>query len=180
MPGALIRTAVVIVLLLCGAGAARVYTSAGAQAQDNILPALLTEVRGLRAAMEQMAAAGPRVQLALGRLQLQEQRVNTLIRRLEETRSRLASAQREVVRHEDQLKTFEAALREGTPETRPDGVELQNMLQMFKREMAHANADVQRLTGEEAALVGDIAIEQGRWTEINQRVEELERSLGRR
>ena len=54
--------------------------------------ALLTEVRGLRHAMEQMAAAGPRVQLALGRLQLQEQRVNTLVRRLETVRDALSAA----------------------------------------------------------------------------------------
>ena len=38
------------------------------QPQEEDLPALLVEVRGLRAAMEQMASAGPRVQLALGRV----------------------------------------------------------------------------------------------------------------
>ncbi len=57
-----------------------------AQGQD-VLPALLVEVRGLRAAMEAMASSGPRVQLALGRLQLQEQRVNNLLRRLETARA---------------------------------------------------------------------------------------------
>ena len=41
------------------------------------MPALLTEVRGLRVAMEQMTSAGARVQLALGRLQLQESRLNS-------------------------------------------------------------------------------------------------------
>ena len=61
--------------------------------QADVLPALLVEVRGLRAAMEQMAAAGPRVQLALGRVQLQEQRINNLIRRLDEVRVTLAAAQ---------------------------------------------------------------------------------------
>src|SRR3954465_8684292 len=33
--------------------------------REDVLAALLIEVRGLRVAMEQMAAAGPRVQLAL-------------------------------------------------------------------------------------------------------------------
>ena len=51
------------------------------------MSALLTEVRGLRQALEEMGTAGPRVQLALGRLQLQEQRVNTAIRRLESIRA---------------------------------------------------------------------------------------------
>jgi hypothetical protein len=153
--------------------------SAAAQSPD-ILPALLTEVRGLRTAMEQMAAAGPRVQLALGRLQLQEQRVNTLVRRLDETRVRLASAQRELVQHEEQVKRFELALREGSPEARQEAEHLENMTAIFKRQLAQGNADVQRLTAEEAVILADIASEQGRWTEINQRVEELERLLDRR
>src|SRR4051812_2411005 len=72
-------------------GAADQPRPAGAQA--DVLPALLVEVRGLRAAMEQMAAAGPRVQLALGRVQLQEQRINNLIRRLDEVRVTVTAAQ---------------------------------------------------------------------------------------
>jgi hypothetical protein len=54
------------------------------------------------------------------------------------------------------------------------------MLAMFKRQFAQAQADVQRLTAEESGLMTDIAAEQGRWTEINQRLEELERTLERR
>ena len=176
----LIQTAAMIVLLLCGAGAARVYTSAGAPAQDGILPALLTEVRGLRAAMEQMAAAGPRVQLALGRLQLQEQRVNTLVRRLDETRAALSAARERVAQHEDQSKMFEAITKEGSAEGRQAAEQIQHMFAGSKRQMEQANADLQRLTAEEAVLLADIATEQGRWAEINQRVEELEQALGRR
>ena len=74
-------------------GGLSAQASQASQGQD-VLPALLVEVRGLRAAMEQMASAGPRVQLALGRLQLQEQRVNNLLRRLETARGSLAAAQR--------------------------------------------------------------------------------------
>jgi len=59
----------------------------------DVLPTLLIEVRDLRGAMEEMAAAGPRVQLALGRVQLQEQRINTLIRRLDEAHGAVAVAQ---------------------------------------------------------------------------------------
>ena len=50
--------------------AAQVASRTSSSPQEDVLPALLTEVRGLRAAMEQMASAGPRVQLALGRVQL--------------------------------------------------------------------------------------------------------------
>ncbi len=40
---------------------------------QDTLGALLVEVRGLRSAIEQMASVGPSIQLAMGRLQLQEQ-----------------------------------------------------------------------------------------------------------
>ena len=78
---------------------------------QDVLPALLLEVRGLRAAMEQMAAAGPRVQLALGRVQLQEQRINNLIRRLDEVRATLGGAQTNYDRLRRDSRILEEALR---------------------------------------------------------------------
>jgi hypothetical protein len=39
---------------------------------------------------------------------------------------------------------------------------------------------VQRLLTEESLLTQDISSEQNRWTEFNQRLEELERALARR
>lgn len=143
-----------------------------------VLAALLVEVRGLRAAIEQMASAGPRVQLALGRLQLQEQRVNTLVRRLEEVRSRLAQAQKEFEGMTQRTSGLERMSREAPdPEDRRHAeAELKNL----KMEMARAALDLQRLQTEETTLTQDIAAEQGRWTELNQRLEALERTLGGR
>src|SRR6476661_11141234 len=67
------------------------------QPGPDVLPALLEEVRGLRAAMEQMASAGPRIQLFTSRLQLQETRINNMIRRLDTVRDSLAEAQKHVL-----------------------------------------------------------------------------------
>ena len=97
---------IVLVLILTSLGTSIVARQAGQQ--PDVLNALLVEVRGLRSAMEQLAAAGPRVQLTMGRLQLQEQRINT------------------------------------------------------------------------PTLGQEIAAEQGRWAEINQRLDELDRALSRR
>ena len=148
-----------------------------AQESPNVLPALLTEVRALRTAMEQIAAAGPRVQLALGRLQLQEQRVNTLIRRLETVRDSLSSAQRELGQHQGQLAQLETASKDPS---NPEREHFTLMIANFRREVARASADVQRLTAEESSVASDIATEQGRWTDLNQRLEELEKTLGGR
>ena len=57
--------------------------------------------------------------------------------------------------------------------------EIEAQFKGLKAEIARASLDVQRLQNEEAAIAQDISDEQGRWAEINQRLEELERSLGR-
>ena len=144
------------------------------QGQD-LLPALLVEVRGLRAAMEQMASAGPRVQLALGRLQLQEQRVNNLLRRLETTRGSLAGAQREEEKFRQNLAELEEASR--TAEDAEDRRRAGGELKMLKPAHARFVADVQRFQLEESGTLQELASEQGRWSDINRQMEELERAL---
>lgn len=147
-----------------------------AQGQD-VLPDLLAEVRGLRAAMEQMASAGPRVQLALGRLQLQEQRVNNLLRRIETVRTSLAAAQRQDEGTRQEVASIEETLKSGVvPEGRSRAV-LEEQLVGLKMSSARTATDVQRLQVEESGSVQELAMEQGRWTDINQRMEELERAL---
>ena len=128
-------------------GRVTAQASQAAQGQD-VLPALLVEVRGLRAAMEQMASSGPRVQLALGRLQLQEQRVNNLLRRLEAARASLAGAQRD----EEQFRQILGQLEE-TSKTGLDPVQrgqAEQELAMVKQRNAGAAAEVQRLQVEES------------------------------
>jgi predicted nucleic acid-binding Zn-ribbon protein len=148
-------------------------TAQASQGPD-ILPALLVEVRGLRAAMEQMASTGPRVQLALGRLQLQEQRVNNLLRRLEEVRGSLAGTQRE----EEQARQQVAALEEASKISNEEGRRQAEMeLGPTRRSYAAISSELQRLQVEEAGIVQELASEQGRWNDINQRIEELERAL---
>lgn len=168
------------VLVLAGAIGAGLCVSLAAQGtrDPDILPALLTEVRGLRQAMEQMAVAGPRVQLALGRLQLQEQRVNTMIRRLETLRDAIAKEEKDVATTQVQLSTMESMFKSGdaSPEDRNP---MSAMIGTLKKTVAAGMADVQRLQGEEAQLQQQIAAEQGRWAEINRALEELERAFRR-
>ncbi len=171
---------VILGLSTLAIGSGRISAAQGTTRQEDVLPALLTEVRGLRAAMEQMASAGPRVQLALGRVQLQEQRVNNLLRRLEDSRAHLIDAQKNYDNTQQQLREIEAALREPT---RPDGprtLDLQGAQRETERQVAMRAADVQRITAEAAAIEVDLATEQGRWVDLNQRMEALEQSLVRR
>ena len=170
------------ILLVLGATAAAAGVTAGqaatsAPGQADVLGALLTEVRGLRAAMEQMASAGPRVQLALGRLQLQEQRVNTLVRRLETVRGEIDGAQRDYDTAAARVRSLQRAIRESADPA--ERKQAESVIDEHQREYQRLAAELQRLQGEDSALNAEISVEQSRWNEINRRLEELERTLGR-
>ncbi len=83
----------------------------------DVMSAMLTEVRGLRVAIEQLAATGPRVQLAMGRLQMQEQRIDALGKRHIEVRDRRMETEGELVRAKQMMGANENALRTSTNPT---------------------------------------------------------------
>ena len=175
----LMRIRPLLVVAVCVVGASSFADARQATTPASVLDALLVEVRSLRVAMEQMASAGPRVQLALGRLQLQEQRVNTLVRRLETIRAQITEMERMRDTMLQRNQQFEAAAREEA-DTDDKRREFQQAIRQHKLELARASADLQRLNTEEASVAAEAATEQGRWTDINQRLEELERALTRR
>ena len=169
-------------VLLAGWTVLRAQTPAtAASGSADILPALLEEVRGLRAALEQMTSAGPRVQLALGRLQLQEQRLNAAVRRLDEAQLRVAEAQRKQADVQQQVVSLDLVLKEGirgrSIAEAPPVEEIEQMLAGRRRELAQVSTELQRLTAEESISATEVTNEQARWTEFNQRLEDLERAL---
>ena len=167
--------AAVTVLIILG-------TTAGGQTpqqpNQDTLGALLVEVRGLRSAIEQMASVGPSIQLAMGRLQLHEQRINTLVRRADGLRDALGAAHKQTGELQDRLRNGQREL-EDSPEAQRRS-QLQALMADHKQQLARATAEIQRLQTEEADAASQIASEQARWAEINQRLEELDRALKRR
>lgn len=174
------------IAVLAAAGLVAIFTlhatlagQSAPQPNQDTLTALLSEVRSLRIAMEQMASAGPRVQLAMGRLQLQEQRVNTLARRADSIRDQIASARNELANFQEHSARMQHLLEQNTapPEER-SAIELQ--FKETKQRISRSTTEIQRLQVEEADASTEVANEQARWVEINQRLEELERALARR
>jgi chromosome segregation ATPase len=178
------RTAALVTVagvLLAGWTVLRAQTPRpAATGSADIMPALLDEVRGLRAALEQMSSAGARVQLALGRLQLQEGRLNASVKRQDEARQRLAEALKHQAEVQQQVagldREFKEQARRGGAEG-PTPEQLEEMRRHHRQRLALFSADVQRLTAEEATYATDVANEQARWIEFNQRLEDLERAL---
>jgi len=169
------------IIVACFCAGTRVDTLA--QSPD-VTTALLNEVRALRTTLALVVGAGASGQLTLGRLQLQEQRVNGLIGRLEITRERLAESQRAALEQRDNCKSLETALR--TPaaggwhgDVAPSPETLEQMMTRCRTEMASTAAEIQRLTADEATLAADLSTEQSRWFELNRQLEEIEVVLRR-
>ncbi len=163
--------------ILVAAGAVSWFAPARAQARnDDVLPALLTEVRGLRAAMEQMASGSTQAQVLIGRLQLQEGRVTSMVRRLDTVRDNLVAAQGQYA----QIQGALSQLGHDDPADPVPQKDKDDLLSGLKAQVAAAKANVDRLSAEEMALTADIATEQQRWTAINQRLDDLERTLAKR
>jgi hypothetical protein len=174
------RTAVfALVLAATAIGAAGLPAAAQPARTDDVLAALLIEMKGLRVATEQMASGGAQAQLLVGRLQVQETRLTAMIQRLDDVRDRLSQARTEYDLARDSLKMQEKYVgHEGL-----DGVSAADrdaVLQETKAQVAAAKTRVDALAADEMQIAGDAAIEQQRWIAINQRLEELERALAKR
>ena len=164
---------------LVGAALGAAWPAAGLAQSPDVLSALLAEVRGLRAAMEQVASSGTRAQLLLGRLQLQEQRVNALNSRIDAVRNAMADNEQAVAAMEDDIRrAADPAQIQGLPPDRQR--ELEAGLKELKREQTRRQTEIQRLQQAEASLAQELSLEQGRWNDFNRTLEELERSLARK
>jgi gas vesicle protein len=103
------------------------------QSNEETTRALLQEVHALRVAMERLATTGPRVQLAYGRLQIQEQRITNLTTQLDTVRDRIRG----------------------------------DVVGSFKDELSAQERDLEQ----------QIATEQARWSELNQRLDDVDHAL---
>ena len=143
--------------------------------REDVLDALLVEVRGLRGAIEHMASATARVQLVTSRLQMQEQRLTTLTSRLAQQRERLAAAEMDLASSQQNMAGLQEADQRETDPMKRSIMEMQ--LTAEKQHLPQKRAEVERLRAEEAELANLIADEQSRWTAINAQLEQLEALL---
>ena len=175
------RSAFLIATIVIASVCADARVNTQTQSPDTTT-ALLSEVRALRKTIALVVGAGATGQLALGRLQLQEERVNAVSARLDTTRERLAESQREALERRENCKSLESAVT--TPATwthgeYPSREAVEQMMTRCRADVVSAEVEIQRLTGEEAALAADLSTEQSRWSDLNRRLEEIEVVLSR-
>jgi len=145
------------------------------QTQDPI-PALLAEVHALRIAMEQSATVAPRVQLTLARLNIEEQRIAQLAGQLDQVRRELSATALESQKLTDQLSELEKGLLTATDDKLRKAFEMEQT--GVKRHLNMQSRLEQQLRTRENDAAQAFSTEQSRWTELNARLDELERLLG--
>jgi chromosome segregation ATPase len=144
--------------------------------QTDSTAALVQELRALRLAVEQMLAANVRVQLLMGRLQLQETRIISLGRQSTDIEARLTGLRQEKDGLAMQQKVF--AFMPDKTEDPKEREEAKRQTEALAERLKEIDARYLALQNEQANIQQMIETEQGRWGDFNQRLEELERLLG--
>jgi uncharacterized phage infection (PIP) family protein YhgE len=139
------------------------------------LSVLLSEVRQLRITMERAALTSPRIQLLGSRLGVQNERLSRASGHLEGLRQNLNRLSASIAQMTAQLQQMEDALAgESDPERRRRLVQEQRSL---KQVLDQQTAEEQRTRAQETDAYNAFAAEQAAWTELNRRLDELEREL---
>jgi hypothetical protein len=136
--------------------------------------ALLAEVRALRAEITQITSAGIRTQLLAARLQLQEQRVLNAARQLADAQRELAAVQVRITGERARVRQLEDVASRATGEGRA----------RYQQAIAEAGSQIEQqqrqelqLQAREKDLLRAVNDEQLRWSNFNDRLDALERSL---
>jgi chromosome segregation ATPase len=135
---------------------------------------LLTEVRGLRAEIRHASDASIRAQLLVARLQVQEQRINSLGRQLADVDRQLTDNERARSALAGQLSMFDRQERKPLGDER-EGFE--QILRPLKAQLALLEKTNQDLKSQQTYLSGLVTDEQSRWTTFNALLDELGKTV---
>jgi hypothetical protein len=171
MPSNALAFALSAILVVGAAG------RAGSQQQTPPTPApatmddVLNELRALRAELRESSATSLRAQLLVARLQLQEQRINTVWRQLAEIEDKIEANEKGRVAPEQILKLM--GLEAGAEPPK----EMAPIVEMFKNQMAASEKTDSDLRLRQAELTQLMTQEQSRWTAFNAQLEALEMAV---
>jgi hypothetical protein len=146
---------------------------------------VVNELRALRADLNQSSSIGVRGQLLTARLTLQEQRIHALGQELVGVQARLDAATKERGDMELRSRQMAAALdvfsggrRNADPQPPPEAIkQFEAERAQVEAQLADMQAREQRIRAEATEISNLIAAEQGRWSDFNSRLDDLERSL---
>ena len=159
------------VLVVGVAGSAGGQQRAAPTAPPATMDDLLNELRALRTELREFSSASLRAQLLVARLQLQEQRINTVWRQLAEVEDSLQANEKNRTAPEGILKLMGVEPGAEPPK------EMAPVLEMFKNQMTAAEKTDSDLKVRQTELMQLMTQEQSRWTVFNTQLEALEKAL---
>ena len=139
------------------------------------LQSLLAEVRQLRLAVERATSVLPQTQLLLQRAQLQQQHVESVSRQLEQLRDEMAKSAAEDARNAGHVKALEAlAGQEQDPNRRQ---QFEDEIKGLKAHLEQQGTLDQEQKARESQLAAQLQNEQAKLSELNERLDALERTF---
>jgi chromosome segregation ATPase len=139
------------------------------------IQALLSEVHQLRLAIERSNTLGPRIQLVVERVKMQQQVVSRLSDQLEGVRRDLEKVQSDQTVAAEHNKMVESEVSQATDPVRRNNLDRE--LNAFKLEMEQMQKSMEALRGREADLSGRLRSEQATLDGLNDRLNQIERTL---
>ena len=157
-------------------GIAAVVPGQAQTAAPSTMEALLAEVRGLRADVSQAAGASIRTQLLVARLSLQEQRIAAIAKQLTDVQTQRTAVENGNAQMQARIKRLDEMDRSSSigPEERKQLAAEAEAIKMPLNEMRRR---MLQLTEQESFLSGQLSSEQSRWTDFNDRLDQIEREI---
>jgi len=159
-------------VLLCLCFAARAQAPSP---EPQTLQTLLAEVRQLRLAIERSNQIGPRIQIAVERLKLQQEQVARIAGQLDDLRRGLDKSRSEQGKAQQRIQALDSQATQAT-----DAVQRKNMEEVSKElklEVEQAEKSLQQMQVREGELASQLQTEQGKLAELNDRMDQVKRAL---
>jgi predicted nucleic acid-binding Zn-ribbon protein len=148
---------------------------AQAPSDGQTIQTLLAEVHQLRLALERSTQIAPRIQIAVERLKLQQKQVARVAKQLDDLRCELDHSRAEQPKIQQRLERLSSAEASATdPQQHKD---FETELSVCKIEAEQAEKSLQQMQAREGELASQFQVEQAKLTELNDRLDQIERSL---
>lgn len=174
MKKSLIRLAMILGVL-SGLMLMAAMAQAPAPQSDDTMRALITELRQLRIAIENLTSANSRVSILAMRANQHEQRLSSLTNQLLNLKNNLLDVTAEVLRHENIVMDLQERLRVESDLTRRQHLEIEHRQMTVSRDAIKLKQTV--VQAEVNNLSQQAISEQARLNEIQQRLVDEERFL---
>lgn len=143
--------------------------------EANSLPAILREVKQIRASIPRSNLNSFNAEITMNRVRLQVETLKALTTRLEETKASIKKLQEDSEEQRLIRKTLEERLQRTIDPIQRAGLEY--AIEQLKLKVNNAFQNIQELRAQEYRLTNQIQMEQGRLDELNNRLDAIQREI---